>query len=247
MSIQEANIKRQAQDLERSLKGVMHLLEDAYADFQQMCRVFNPKRGYSPTAIRDIKEIYKTASAKFAEAKALQQLLRGKYRGYVQVNPQIQRQVDELSLMYRKDYRFFELNQSTWEREQRIKKEKALPLHILSHLYHLYQESPSLFSLVLCFQANFSALKEIQQRVSLGERDTYDITDNEIWFCLAGVTPSEDAILRSTLIETLLKGLTGNVKGLALKVTKEEEISEDVLRTMRQGLAGLKDGEIKIL
>lgn len=247
MSLQEANIKRQAQDLERSLKGVMHLLEDTYGDFQQLCRVFNPKRGYSPTAIRDIKEIYKTASAKFAEAKALQQLLRGKYRGYVQVNPQIQRQVDELSLMYRKDYRFFELNQSTWEREQRIRKEKAFPVHILSHLYHLYQESPSLSSLVLCFQADFSTLKEIQQRVSLGERDTYDMTDDELWFCLAGVTPSEDSILRSTLIETLLEGLTGKVKGLALKVNKEEEIGEEVLRTMRQGLTGLKDGEIKIL
>jgi hypothetical protein len=247
MSLQEANIKRQAKDLERNLKGVLHFLEDTYNEFQQLCRVFNPKRGYSPTAARDIKEIYKTASAKIAEARSLQQVLRSKYKGYVQMDTQLQREFEELSLMYRKDYRFFDLNQSEWEREQRVRKEKAFPLHILSHLYHIYQESPSLPSLVLCFQGDFSVLKEIQERVSLGERDTYDMTDNEIWFCLVGVTPSEDSILRSTLIETLLEGLTGKVKGLALKINKGEEIGEGILRAMRQGLAGLKDGEIKIL
>ncbi|HEX9949681.1 MAG TPA: hypothetical protein VGB29_05950, partial [Thermodesulfobacteriota bacterium] len=80
------NIKRQAQGLERNLKGVVRLLEEKYGEFQQLCRVFNPKRGYSPTAIRDIKETYKMASAKFAEARALQQLIRGKYRAYVQLD-----------------------------------------------------------------------------------------------------------------------------------------------------------------
>ena len=72
MSLQEQNIKRQAQSLKRNLEGVLHFLEDKYDEFQQLCRVFNPKRGYSSTTARDIKEIYKTAAAKVAEAKALQ-------------------------------------------------------------------------------------------------------------------------------------------------------------------------------
>ncbi|OGP55507.1 MAG: hypothetical protein A2Y65_12355 [Deltaproteobacteria bacterium RBG_13_52_11] len=241
------NRKRQAQDLERNLKGAVHFLADKYNDFQQQCRVFNPKRGYSPTTVKEIKEAYKTITAKLAEARALQQMLRGKYKGYVQVDTQLQREVEELSLMYRKDYRFFELNHSAWEREHHVSKQKALPPTILSHLYNIYRESPSLSSLILCFRGDFASLRTLKERVALGERDTSAMEGDEIWFVLAGVKSPEDPILRSTLIETLLQGLHGKVKGVVVKLTEGDEVREEVLRGMRRGLAGVKEGDIKIL
>ena len=247
MSLQEANIKRQAQSLERSLKGVLHFLEDTYDEFQQLCRVFNPKRGYSPTAARDIKEIYKTAGAKIAEGRALQQTLRNKYKGYVQVDVQVQRTLEDLSLMYRKDYRFFEQNQSQWEREQRVQTEKALPTHFLSHIYALYSESPSFPSLILCFQGEYSALKEVKGRVTLGEQDICEIEGNECWLFLAAVKPAEDPRLSAKLTETFLQGVEGRIKGVVLKTTSGEEARESALRGMRRSLAGVRDGEIKIL
>jgi len=247
MSLQEANIKRQAQSLERSLKGVLHFLEDTYDEFQQLCRVFNPKRGYSPTAARDIKEIYKTAGAKIAEGRTLQQTLRHKYRGHTQLDPQGQRELEELSLMFRKDYRFFEQNHSQWEREQRVQKEKAVPAHFLSHIYALYSESPSLPSLILCFQGEFSALKEVKERVTLGERDICEIEGDEFWLFLAGVKPPEDSHLTEKLTETFAQGVKGRVKGIVLKITSGEEARESALRGMRRSLAGVRDGEIKIL
>ena len=247
MSLQEANIKRQAQSLERSLKGVLHFLEDTYDEFQQLCRVFNPKRGYSPTAARDIKEIYKTAGAKIAEGRTLQQTLRNKYKGYVQVDVQVQRALEDLSLMYRKDYRFFEQNQSQWEREQRVQKEKALPAHFLTHMYALYSESPSFPSLILCFQGEFSAVKEVKERVTLGERDICAIEGDECWLFLAGVKPPEDSVLSAKLTETFFKGVKGKIKGAVLKTTSAEEARESALRGMRRSLAGVREGEIKIL
>lgn len=240
-------MKRQAQGLERNLKGVLHLLEDKYGEFQQLCRVLNPKRGYSPTASREIKETYKMVTAKFAEARALQQLIRGKYRAYVQLDPQLQREMEELSLMYRKDYRFFEQNQSTLERAQQVRKEKALPPRLLSHLYTVYQTSPSLPSLILCFEGDLSSLKKLQERVQLGERDICDTAEGELWFFFAGVQYSDASSLRDKLVETLLEGLMDKVKGVVLKLTKRDEIREEVLSAMRRGLAGLKEGEIKIL
>ncbi len=247
MSLQEINRKRQAQDLERNLKGAFHLLEDKYSEFQQLCRVFNQNRGYSSTTVKEIKEIYKTITAKFAEARALQQLLRGKYKGYVQIDQQIQREVEDLSLRYRKDYRFFEQNQSTWEREQQVRKEKVVPHRIFSHLYNVYRESPSLSSLILCFHGDFASLNTLKERVSLDEMDICDMEGDEIWFFLAGVTYPEDSILRDKLIETFLQGLTGKVKGVVLKLTKGDEVREETLRAIRRGLAGVKEGEIKIL
>jgi hypothetical protein len=246
MSLQEVNMKRQAQDLERNLKGVVHFLEEKYGEFQQLCRVFNPKRGYSPTAIKDIKETYKMATAKFAEARALQQMIRGKYRAYVQLDQQLQRGVDELALMYRKDYRFFEQNLSTSEREQ-VRREKALPSRLLSHLYKVCRESPFLPSLLLCFQGDSSSLNKLKERVQLGERDICDTTEGELWFYLAGVQQTDAANLQSTLKETLLQEQGKNVKGVVLRLTKDAEAREEALRAMRRDLAGMKEEEIKIL
>jgi hypothetical protein len=246
MSLQESNIRRQAKDLERNLRSVVHFLSDRYNDFQQLCRVFNPKRGYSPTASKEIKEAYKTATSKFAEARALAQLLRGKYRGYVQVDAQLQREVEDLSLMYRKDYRFFELNQSAWEREQQVRKEKAVPNRLLSYLYHVYQASPSLPSLLLCFRGDFACLNRLKDRVSLNERDICDMEGEEIWFCLTGVTYPEDAVLRDKLIETFLPG-KDKAKGVAVKLTKGDQVHEEVLRSMHRALTTVQEGDIKIL
>jgi len=245
MSLQEMNIKRQAQSLERNLKGVAHLLEERYGEFQQLCRVFNPKRGYSPTTIRDIKETYKMATAKFAEARALQQLIRGKYRAYVQLDQQLQRGVEELSLMYRKDYRFFEQNLSTSEREQ-VRREKALPSRLLSHLYTVCQASPFLPSLLLCFQGDYASLNKLKERVQLGERDICETAEGELWFFLAGVQQTDASSLQSTLKETLLQEQGKKVKGVVLRLTKGAEAREEALRTMRRDLAGMKEEEIKI-
>ncbi|MCJ7663987.1 MAG: hypothetical protein MUO24_07065 [Desulfobacterales bacterium] len=247
MSLQDINKKKQAQGLERNLKGVVHLLEEKYGEFQQLCRVFNPKRGYSPTAIKEIRETYKMSTAKFAEARALQQLIRGRYRAYVQLDQQLQRSMENLSLMYRKDYRFFEQNQSAAERGQQVRKEKALPPRLLSHLFTVYQESPSLPSLILCFQGDLSSLHKLQERVQLGERDIGDTAEGEVWFFLAGVQQPDASILRDKLIETLFEGQMDKVKGVVLKITTGAEAREEALRAMRRGLAGLQEGEIKIL
>jgi len=247
MSLQEINIKRQAESLQRNLKGILHLLEDKYTDFQQLCRVFNPQRGYSPTAARDIKELYKMATTKFAEARALQQVIRGKYRGYVSLDPTTQRQVEELSLMYRKDYRFFEQNQSTWLREQEVRDAKRVPPRILSHVYTVYRESPALPSLILCFQGDPSSLKTLKERIQLGERDIWDAVEGELWLFMAGVQHSEDPQLKGTLIETLLYDLKGKVKGVVFKVTTGDAVRDETLQGMRRSLAGVPAGEIKIL
>lgn len=247
MSLQEINIKRQAESLERNLKGILHFLEDKYSEFQELCRVFNPKRGYSPTAAKDIKEIYKMTTTKFSEARALQQVIMSKYRGYVQVDTQVQRTLEELILMYRKDYRFFEQNQSMWQQKQRLVEKKGVPPRILSHVYTIYRESPTLPSLIFCFQGNPSSLETLKKRLQLRERDIWDSVEGELWLFMAGVRHVEDSLLRSRLMKTLLHDLNGQVKVVILKLTTGDEVREETLQGMRRSLAGIPAGEIKIL
>ncbi|OGP93934.1 MAG: hypothetical protein A2Z19_06925 [Deltaproteobacteria bacterium RBG_16_54_18] len=246
-SLQEMNRKRQAQGLERNLKGIIHFLEDQYTEFQQLCRVFNPRRGYSPTAAKEIKETYKMSSAKFAEARALQQLMRGKYRGYADLDPQLQRQVEELSLMFRKDYRFFEQNQNAWEREQKARGEKAIPQRLLTHVYQVYATTSPLPALLLCFQGDAASLQAVKERITLRDHDTWDTAEGELWFFVTGVEYADVSLLREQLIDRLLAGLQKKVKGIALRVSTGEQVHEDVLRVLRRDFVEVNTGDIKIL
>jgi hypothetical protein len=114
-------------------------------------------------------------------------------------------------------------------------------------MYALYSESPSLPSLILCFQGEFSALKEVKERVSLGEKDILDMSGDEMWLFLAEIKAPEDSVLSAKLTETFLQGMQGRTKGIVLKITSGEDAREDILRGMRRSLAEVPDGEIKIL
>jgi hypothetical protein len=246
-SLQEMNLKRQAQGLERNLKGIIHFLEEQYTEFQQLCRVFNPRRGYSPTATKEIKETYKMTGAKFAEARALQQLMRGKYRGFADLDPQLQRQVEELSLMFRKDYRFFEQNQNAWEREQQARRGKAVPERLLSHVQQVYATTSSLPALLLCFQGDASSLEVVKGRIALRDHDTWDTVEGEVWFFVTGTEYADAFQLREQLIAGLLTGLQKKVKGIVLRVSTGEQIHDDALRVLRRELTEVDTGEIKVV
>ncbi|MBW2039009.1 MAG: hypothetical protein JRI46_05340 [Deltaproteobacteria bacterium] len=245
MSLNEINIKRHAQDLERNLRGVYHFIKDRYEEFRELCRVFNPERGYSSTTIRGIRERFKEINAKFAEARSLEQLLRSKYKGTVQLDPQKHRELEELYFMYKREYRYFEQNQTEWE--QMVLGKKELPRRILSHLQDIYRETLSLPSLILCFQGGPSLLETIKKRIKLGKRDICEEREGEIWFFMAGIRALEDSILRRKLFETLFEGLNGGIKGVAFKITKGEDGTEEAFRDIHQALAEVQEGEIKIL
>lgn len=245
MSLQEIAAKRHAQGLERNLTGVYHFIKDKYGEFRELCRVFNPERGYSSTTAKEIKERFKDINAKFAEARSLQSLIRTKYKGIVQLNPQRLRELEELYFMYKKDYRYFEQNQSEWE--QRIYRKKELPHRIISHLQDIYRQKPNLPSLILCFQGSPSSLESVKKRIKLGRRDICEEREGEIWFFLAGIRPLESSMLQRKLLKTIFQGLDREIKGVVLTITEGDQGAEEALRNMHQALVGVLEGEIKIL
>ena len=245
MALNEIMMKRHASGLERNLTGVQHFVKDKYDEFREMCRVFNPQRGYSSSTVRNIKERYKEINAKFSEARALQQLLRGKYKTYVQLDSHQQRQFEEFYYMYKKDYRYFEQTHSEWE--LKALNGKDLPKHILSHIEDLYQKKPSLPSLILCFEGDASLLEQIKRRMKMGKEDICEENEGTIWFFLAGIKPVEDPILQRKLLDTLFKGLTGDVKGVVSKISQAASWRQEILSNMCDALPHVKAGEIKVL
>jgi len=245
MSIQERNVKRQAQSLERNLKGILHQMKHDYDEFREKCRVFHPERGYSPAAAREVKEKFYEVGAKMSEARALQQLLRGKYKQHVQVDLQKQRELEELYIMYRKDYRYFEQNQRDWQ--QQVSRKGEVPRKILSHLEEIYQKHPTLPSILLCFGGELPLVETVARRLRLGSRDKYEQEGGEHWVFLAGIRPQDDSILQRKLVDTLFRGLDGSIKGVAHTISDCHHWSEEVLRKMRQVLDETRDKEIRIV
>lgn len=245
MALREIALKREAESIRRNLKGVLHTVKDRYDEFREMCRVFNPEKGYSSMTVREIRDRFKGVNAKLAEARSLQQLLRGKYKGYAQVDTGIQRELEELVLMYKKDYRYFEHNRSMWEERERG--QRGLPTSILSHLHDIYSEHPPPPSVIICFRGDPSSLETVKQRLKLGRRDIYEQREGEAWVLLTGIKPLEPSLLRRKLIETLFQGVAGEIKGAAIQITHWEEESEKTVRDISRALAEVETGEINVL
>jgi len=245
MTTQDVHIKRQAQSLERNLKGLTQQIKHEYNQFRENCRVFNPDRGYSSAIVNDIKQKFKEVNARVAEARALQALLRGKYKTYVQLDVQKQRELEEMLLMYKKDYRFFEYNQKTWDDRRRTKGEH--PHALVSHITEIYGEHRDLPCLLLLFQGDPGYLELVGRRIKLGPRDNRDVTESEAWIFLAGIRMEDDGALARKLVETLFKNISGGMKGVVRRLRQATEWSPEVVDELRRALEGVKDGGLKIV
>jgi hypothetical protein len=148
--------------------------------------------------------------------------------------------------MYKKDYRYFEQNQTEWE--QKKSKGGEVPHHLFDHIKAIYQKTSSLPSLILCFHGDPSLLEKIKSRIKMGTRDFCEEKEGKSWFFLAGIKPLDGSVLRSKLLETLFQGLNGGVKGVAFTISEEmESKGEEVLKNMHQALVEVNDGDIMVL
>lgn len=245
MTTQDVHIKRQAQSLERNLKGLSEQIKHEYNQFRESCRVFNPDRGYSSATINDIKEKFKEVNARVAEARALQALLRSKYKTYVQLDVQKQRELEDMLLMYKKDYRFFEHNQKAWEDRLRARGER--PQALISHITELYGKHRDLPCLLLLFQGDPGYLELVGKRIKLGPRDTRDMTDSEAWIFLAGIRAEDDAVLARKLLDTLFKNVSGGMKSVVRRLRQASEWKPEVIDELRRALEGVRDGGLKVV
>jgi len=245
MTIQDVHIKRQARNLERNLKGLTQQIKHDYSQFRENCRVFNPDRGYSSATINDIKEKFKEVNAKVAEARALQALLRGKYKTYVQVDVQKQRELEDTLLMYKKDYRFFEYNHKAWGDRLRTKDEH--PQTLVSHIGEVYGKYRDLPCLLLLLQGDPGYLELVGKRIKLGPRDSRHVTESEAWVFLAGIRMEDDSVLVRKLLDTLFKNIPRGMKGVVRRLRQSVEWNPEVIDELRRALEGVKDGELKII
>lgn len=105
---QQDRVKRYAQSLEKNLQNAHHSLKKTAEDFQEMCLIVKPEKNVPRDIIIDIRQTYKEIRERLIEVKAIQELLKGKYRQYVRPNPTRDKEVAELGFLAKTSYSKFE-------------------------------------------------------------------------------------------------------------------------------------------
>jgi hypothetical protein len=75
-------MQRYAESLEKTVQHNYGQLKELVDDFKALCQVVTPEKHTPQDIIVDIRELYKEIRDRLAEIKAIEQLLRGKYRMY---------------------------------------------------------------------------------------------------------------------------------------------------------------------
>ena len=97
--MEKDKVQKYAESLEKSLAGNHHHLKRTVEDFQEKCLLISPEKKAPPDVVLTIRETYKEIQQRITEIKAIQQLLKGKYRQYVRPNPVRDKDVLELGFL----------------------------------------------------------------------------------------------------------------------------------------------------
>jgi hypothetical protein len=147
----QSRVKKYAESLEKSVQAIQHSLKKTVEDFQEMCMIVSPDRNVPRDIIIDIRQNYKEIRERISEIKSIQQLLKGKYRQYVRVNPTRDKEVAELGFLAKTCFSKFEytlmqiqMKEKTKETERQkdptLKMKSSVPL-----LWFQSKENQTLF------------------------------------------------------------------------------------------------------
>lgn len=123
----DSRARSYVRSLERTIENDHHYLKEAIEDLQEMCRVVTPERSVPAGVIVDVRELYKQIQNRLTEIKAIQQLLRGKYRHDARRDPLRDKELLELGFVVKTAYSKFENNLKVIMEKQKIReREQAL-------------------------------------------------------------------------------------------------------------------------
>lgn len=181
--------------LERTIEIDHHYLEEAIEDFQEMCRIVSPDRIVPSGVIVDIRELYKNFQSRLTEIKAIQQLLKGKYRRLARRDPLQDKGILELGFIAKTTFSKFENNLKVIVEKQKVKeKEQALRASQREKILHWFHSREN----QVMFVRNMRILKELIYQALPGkvvdERRSLAGARSLTLFLFRGDAPSLDSL-----------------------------------------------------
>jgi len=122
------NVRRYVDSLEKTIQNNHQYLKEIVEDFRKMCLMVTPEKNIPSAIMSDIRETYKEIRNRLTEIKAIEQLLKGKYRGFFRNDPLRDKEIMEFGFITKNCYIKFEytlMQKQAQERAKTTVKEKA--------------------------------------------------------------------------------------------------------------------------
>lgn len=257
--MEDLKSRRYASSLENNIDMNLRFLSDVHDDFREKCKMVAPGKPLPPDVIGLVKRQYREVRDRLAEIRAIQQLLRGKYRRVAQRNPVRDKKIDELGFAFKNYYSSFEFNLRAIERRRRMLEEEETKSPSLFRLHEnnlKFKEGLNLLgrgekgyhSLSLVFlKGDKVSIDEISRRgIRLKDGDIFEkYGDDEIRMSFVHRDESASRRLKEGIGRFLQYGWIGSVRGVMYRVERKEDVGGDVERFCYQALESTGTKEIK--
>jgi len=253
--------KRYAMSLENNIDMNLRFLSDVHDEFREKCKMVAPGKPLPPDVIGVVKRQYREIRDRMTEIRAIQQMLRGKYRRVARRNPVRDKKIDELGFAFKNYYSSFEFNLRALERRRRmLEKEATSPRQLFRiHGNNLkFKEGVKLLgrgkegyhSLSIIFlKGDKTSIDEISRRgIRLKDGDIFEkYGDDEIRMSITHREESASRRLQAGIARFLEYDWIGSVKGVIYRVEREGDVGGDVEGLCYRALESTGTKEITVV
>jgi hypothetical protein len=259
--MEDLKTKRYVMSLENKMEMSHLFLSDIHDEFREKCKMVTPGKPFPGDVVSRVKRQYKEIRDRLAEIRAIQQLLKGKYRRAAKRNPLRDKKIDELGFAFKNYYSSFEFNLRTIERlkrksEQEPRKSEGLyrgqgnNLRFMEGLKLLGLREGGYHSISVIFlKGDKASIEEIYGRgIRLKEGDVFEkYGDDEIRMSIAHGEESESRKIQEVMRRFLLRKAFKSVKCAIYRVEKEGDLGRDVEGLLYQALDSIGNKELKVV
>ena len=252
--------KRYVMSLENKIEMDLRFLSDVHDEFRERCRMVAPGKPFPGDVVARVKRQYKEVKDRLAEIRAMQHLLRGKYRRVAKRNPLRDKKIDELGFAFKNHYSSFEFNLRAIERlKKKAEEEGGAQILFRGHgnnhkfnkaLKSLNQREGGYHSISLIFlKGDKASIEEICTRgIRVGERGVFEkYRDDEIRMSLVHGGESESGRLQEVLGRFLEHEWITSLKCVIYRLEDQRDLGKDVEGLLYRTLESMGNKELKVV
>ncbi len=259
--MQDLKIRRYVMSLENNVDMNCRFLNDIQDEFRERCRMVGPGKPFPPDVVSRVRRQYKEIRDRLAEIRAVQQLLKGKYRRSARRNPVRDKKIDELAFAFKDYYSSFEFNVRAIERLKRASEQEARRPQVLYRsqennlkfkegLKLLGPEGGGYHSISVVFlKGDRTSIEGICERgIPLKEGDVFEkYGDDEIRMSIVHGKESESRRIEEVIRRFLLQEALKSIKCAIYRVEQEGDLRKDIGGLLYQALDSVGNKELKVV
>ena len=258
---EDLKARRYVMSLENKIDMSLHFLSDIHDEFREKCKMVAPGRPFPPDVIGRVKRQYKEIRDRMAEIRAVQQLLRGKYRRVAKKNPLRDKKIDELGFAFKNHYSSFEFNLRAIERLKRQAEHEGGKDHVLFRDHHNNLKFNNVVKLlnpgegayrsisIVFMRGDKASIGRICERgIRIGEAGVFErYGDDEIRMSIAHGEESASVRLLEAIGKFLQHEWIESAKCAIYRLEEQGDLRKDVQGLLHKALESMGNKELRVV